>query len=159
MTWRITPYVQNDADRSWTEYAIDDEVGGPICSGIQTKTLAEQIARLGNALRLPVDESVISDMAKAPDPQEALIDRLGLTLEDLLAEVRHIRAQAGERISSATVKTSTRGTDLECKSYADGQLGEALDEALAQYARGMRQLEALQMNGWKATVEATAERQ
>ena len=79
------------------------------------------------------------------------------TLIELLGEVQHIRhnlGNASDSRSSATVKSSTRGVDLETKSYADGLLPSALDEALREYARGMRELQRLQANQWQETLTA-----
>lgn len=77
-------------------------------------------------------------------------------LEDVLAELRlaNARAGAGEHHSSATIKTSARGVDLEVHSYADGLLSDAVGDALAQYARGMRELAALQARNWQLTAES-----
>ncbi len=74
-------------------------------------------------------------------------------LEDMLLELRALtaRASAGESRSSATIKTSARGLDLEVKSYADGLLPDAVGDALAQYARGMRELGELQARQWQAS--------
>jgi hypothetical protein len=77
-----------------------------------------------------------------------------------LAALQHIRKsldQPTESRSSCTVKTSTRGHDLEVKSYADGLLAPAVNEALREYARGMRELIALQANQWEQTAEMVAE--
>lgn len=72
-------------------------------------------------------------------------------LEDILLEVRALtaRAAAGESRSSATIKTSARGVDLEVKSYFDGLLPDAVGDALAAYARGQRELAELQANQWQ----------
>lgn len=59
----------------------------------------------------------------------------------------------GEARSSASVKDSTRGYDLDVKSYDDGHLAGALDEAIREYARGKRLLRELHANDWQDTVE------
>lgn len=68
-----------------------------------------------------------------------LIDRLGVVLEDLLAEVRHLRADLRERTASAAssveIKTSTRGTDVSVKAYVGSDVSEAGDAAMDEYAR------------------------
>jgi hypothetical protein len=79
--------------------------------------------------------------------------------EEQLAVSRHLLAAAStpkESRSSATVKTSARGYDLEVKSYADGVLPTAVDEAVAEYARAQCKLAALQLANWAATVDAVA---
>jgi len=75
-------------------------------------------------------------------------------LEDMLVELRSLsaRASAGESRSSATIKTSARGVDLEVKSYADGLLPDAIGDAVAGYARGQRELAALQARQWQDAV-------
>jgi len=75
-------------------------------------------------------------------------------LEEMLLELKSLtaRAAAGESRSSATIKTSARGVDLEVKSYADGLLPDAIGDAVAGYARGQRELAALQVNQWQETV-------
>jgi hypothetical protein len=42
------------------------------------------------------------------------------------------------------------------RGYADGLLASAVNEALREYSRGMRELIALQANGWEQTVEMVA---
>jgi hypothetical protein len=83
----------------------------------------------------------------------AVLVSLAQLAEESLAVQRHTLAALGassESRSSATVKTSARTVDLECKSYDDGHLVPALDEAIAEYARGMRELAALQARNWQA---------
>lgn len=91
------------------------------------------------------------------------LDVMAELLTRELDELRHIRAALDvpltESRSSCTVKTSTRGQDLEVKSYADGLLAKAVNEALGEYARGMRELQALQASQWQQTVDALAERE
>jgi hypothetical protein len=92
------------------------------------------------------------------------LDVMAELLTRELDELRHIRAaldvpQPTESRSSCTVKTSTRGQDLEVKSYADGLLAKAVNEALGEYARGMRELQALQASQWQQTVDALSERE
>jgi hypothetical protein len=80
--------------------------------------------------------------------------------EEQLAELRHANARAagpGESRSSACVKTSTRGVDLEVKSYADGLLPDAIDDAIEGYRRGQLKLAELQANQWRDTVDGLAE--
>ena len=91
--------------------------------------------------------------------QYALSEMVGLAISQLrllVAELRRLNdkiAIEGEVRSSATVKSSTRGTDLECKSYDEGHLAPAVDEAITQYARGMLELQRLQQNNWQAEVD------
>ncbi len=89
---------------------------------------------------------------------EIPVERFNVTtvLERMLEELKGInaRASAGESRSSASVKTSTRGVDLDVKSYADGLLDDAITDAVHGYARGIRELAELQSRQWVETVEA-----
>lgn len=105
--------------------------------------------------RIPIESPEAGTYAPT---HEVLVNIAQLQTEQL-ATMQHIRKsldQPMESRSSCTVKTSTRGHDLEVKSYADGLLANAVDDALRQYARGMRELLTLQANGWEQTVEMVA---
>lgn len=68
--------------------------------------------------------------------EEALIDRLGLLGEDILAELRHLRMALGSASrSSVEIKTSTRGVDVTVKSYEGSDTGDAANAAMAEYVR------------------------
>lgn len=103
-----------------------------------------------------------------PDASDALVHptrtdhqvlvSIAQLLEEQLAEIKHLRAAVGaaaESRSSASVKTSARGYDCDIKSYADGLLDTAIDEAVAGYARAQIELAALQANGWRETANST----
>src|SRR6266536_3202571 len=95
-----------------------------------------------------LDQYALSEMVSVPD-----------SLRLLVVELRRLNdkiATEGEVRSSATVKSSTRGTDLECKSYDDGHLAAAMDDAISQYGRGMVELQRLQANGWQTEVDRLA---
>lgn len=91
---------------------------------------------------------------------EVLVNIAQLQTEQLAAlqHIRHSLDQPTESRSSCTVKTSTRGQDLECKSYADGLLPRAVNEAISEFARGQRLLAELQANQWQETAEIVANR-
>lgn len=86
-----------------------------------------------------------------------------MTNELILAALEHIRTavrESSDSRSSASVKDSARGYDLEVKSYADGLLPTALDDAMREYARGKHELKALAENGWAESVkQAKADRE
>jgi hypothetical protein len=46
--------------------------------------------------------------------------------------------------SSCEIKTSTRGADITVKAYAGSPLQPAVDEAIAEYQRAVREMEAWQ---------------
>jgi len=104
----------------------------------------------------PVDEGEVLAEAKRVQirSDHAVLVSVAQLLEEMLAELKALtaRAAAGESRSSATIKTSARGVDLEVKSYADGLLPDAIGDALAGYARGQRELVELQARQWQATV-------
>jgi hypothetical protein len=99
-----------------------------------------------------------------PQPGEERTDHQVLVsiaqlLTEQLATMQHIRQsldQPTESRSSCTVKTSTRGHDLEVKSYNDGLLAGAVNDALENYCRGMRELTEVQKNGWERTAAMVA---
>lgn len=87
-----------------------------------------------------------------------LIDRLGVVLEDLLAEVRHLRADLRERTagaaSSVQLEQGAKEIRLTVKVYQDSPVGEIGDEAIDEFGRLFREIERQQMNGWTAPVDA-----
>lgn len=62
-----------------------------------------------------------------PDFRALLLQRLDMIIALL---------QRGEARSSAQVNSSTRGSDLTVKSYADGYAKDATEDAVEQYLRG-----------------------
>lgn len=68
---------------------------------------------------------------------EMLLARI---LEQL--ELLNARLSTGEARSSVEVRTSTRGTDVAVKHYAGSPLGEVGDEAIDEYVRLFREVEA-----------------
>lgn len=90
---------------------------------------------------------------------EVLVDIADLLTRSLaqLEHIRHLLEQPTEARSSAEVKTSPRGHDLAVKSYADGFLQKATEDAVSEYAIGMRILADLAKNQWEQTVDALAE--
>jgi hypothetical protein len=104
-----------------------------------------------SAQRIPVDTARVGE-------RDILIS-IAQLLTEQLAALQHIRNsldQPTESRSSCSVKTSTRGTDLDLKSYADGLLPRAVNEAISEYARGRRMLDELQTNQWIQTLEAVS---
>jgi len=103
----------------------------------------------------------LSDWAARPEERNAhaILAALAQLAEEQLAELKHLvaRVSAGESRSSASVKDSTRGYDLEVKSYADGLLDDAVDDAIEGYRRGKLKLAELQANQWRDTVAGLAE--
>lgn len=107
----------------------------------------EYEVRSGTGVRqVPVEGATVTDV----------LIRIQMTLEDILRVQQHLeaRASAGESRSSASIKASTRGHDIEVKSYADGLLDDAITDAIHGYARGQRELAALQARQWVETVES-----
>jgi len=102
-----------------------------------------------NAETIP--ESAVAPQKRVPIAAERPANQV---LEDMLVELRALtaRASAGESRSSATITTSARGVDLSVKSYADGLLPDAIGDAVAGYARGQRELAALQARQWQDAV-------
>jgi len=68
---------------------------------------------------------------------EMLLARI---LEQL--ELLNARLSTGEARSHVEVRTSTRGTDVAVKQYSGSPLGETGDEAVAEYVRLFREVEA-----------------
>lgn len=88
---------------------------------------------------------------------EQLVERLGVVMEGVLAEVRGMRADMAERsasVSSVEVDSNGKAGDvkIKVKKYADSQ--PPVDETLEDFAFGMRELQRLQLAGWAETVEA-----
>ena len=78
-----------------------------------------------------------------------LLVSLVCTLEELLAETK--RGNSIERtgaVSSASIKTSTRGHDCEVKAYVGSDVEAAVDAALDAYGRMVREANERAMNGW-----------
>ena len=74
---------------------------------------------------------------------EQQIDRLGMVLEEVLAELRHIRVELAERVgasSSVEVKTSTRGADCTVKAYVGSDVRAAGEAAMEEYTRIVAEL-------------------
>lgn len=86
-----------------------------------------------------------------------LIDRLGVLGEEILTELRHLRAahegttasnpDASERRSSVEIKTSTRGVDITTKAYTGSDILEAESAAVASYFRVLNEVQERLMNG------------
>lgn len=104
-----------------------------------------------NAETIP--ESAVAPQKRVPIDVESY-STTHQVLVDMLVELRALtaRASAGESRSSATITTSARGVDLSVKSYADGLLPDAIGDAVAGYARGQRELAALQARQWQDAV-------
>lgn len=116
----------------------------------EPETTADTITRLEASEKYLMDQNI---QQRVPIDSQASV---GLLLEAILDELKQLTAwaSAGESRSSATVKTSTRGVDLDVKSYADGLLNDAITDAIHGYARGMRELAELQSRQWVETAEA-----
>lgn len=87
-----------------------------------------------------------------------LIDRLGVVMEEVLAELRHLRSDLVERTASvSSVEIDSNGkageTKVKVKKYTDSQ--PPVDEALEDFAFGMREIQRLQMANWAETVDGT----
>jgi hypothetical protein len=89
---------------------------------------------------------------------EPLIDRLGLLGEEILTELRHLRAErttGAEARSSVQLDQDSKGqVKLTVKRYADSPFDEIGEDAIEEFARLFREVERLQMQGWRDTVEA-----
>jgi hypothetical protein len=73
-----------------------------------------------------------------------ILIRIQMTLEENLAELRHLNARLGssaERASSVEVKTSTRGVDVAVKAYAGSDIQEAETEAVRLYFRVLNDIQ------------------
>lgn len=93
---------------------------------------------------------------------EQLIDRLGILGEEILAELRHIRAQRSspsEARSSVQLEQDSKGqVKLTVKRYADSPFEDIGDDAIAQFARLFLEIERRQMTGWRLTVDGLRDR-
>lgn len=94
------------------------------------------------------------------EKQSALIDRLGLLGESLLAEIRRLNARLdvlGQAESTSSFEIDSNGSagkvKVKCKQYAV-TVEEARAAAEVEFARGMANLEAAQERGWQETLAA-----
>lgn len=81
------------------------------------------------------------------------LNGLGAIMEDVLAELRGLRADLAERsasVSSAEVKQTSKEVALTVKKY-DGSL-TPVDSAIEDFAHGMREIQRLQASNWAETV-------
>jgi len=61
-----------------------------------------------------------------------------LTVAQLISNLSEKIAQVGDpKVSSAEVKTSTRGVDVAAKAYAGSDVTEATNQAVAEYFRAL----------------------
>lgn len=148
MTWTVSSYVASDGTLSWTEYVIDDDQGNPVCTRIQTKAIAQEIV----------------DAHERRSP-EASTDRLGLVLEDLLTEVRHLRsdlrerAMGGEGVSSLTIEDMSKGDPkITSKTYGLPLNIDEIDGAIEAHAYAHREAARRSLDGWAETLDGLAER-
>jgi hypothetical protein len=91
------------------------------------------------------------------DPME----RLGLVMAELLAEVRLLRADmaqrtvAGEGVSSLAIEDMAKGSPkITSKTYDAPLTRSEIDAALNAHGYAHRRAEELAMDGWQQTVEA-----
>lgn len=106
--------------------------------------------------------------------ESMLIDRLGQTLEELLAETRRTNVRlaemsdyivelrealverTGSAASSVQLEQGAKEVRLTVKRYDGSPVGEIGDDAIAEFGRLFREIERQQTAGWKATVEDRA---
>jgi hypothetical protein len=62
-------------------------------------------------------------------------------------------------ISSVEIRTTTRGTDVSVKVYQGSPLGDIGDQAVAEYARLVHEIEKRRMTGWVDTLAEVKARQ
>lgn len=129
---------------SFPEKYAEWRLGDPLPASPTYTGSAQPVAEPSK--RVPVERFNVTDV----------LERIERTLKAMLTVQQHLeaRASAGESRSSASVKASTRGHDLEVKSYGDGLLDDAITDAIRGYARGMRELAALQKSQWVETLDA-----
>lgn len=147
------PMPEDTADpearaQAWAERCGQAEVRAEAAERALHALLAELGHPTADTRRVPIqraDHDVLSDIANMLGRQIALLEHISGKLAT---------NSSSDSRSSATVKTSARGYDLEVHDYDDGHLSGALDGAIAQYARGLRELAALQANQWAEAVEA-----
>jgi uncharacterized membrane protein YccC len=123
--------------------------------------------------------SLAEQDAIARNTPEALIDRLGVAMTDLRAAIQHNTAAlndlvedlgtigetlsrieqklavSGEARSSVQVEQGAKEVRLTVKTYADSPVASVGDEAISEFGRLFREVEAQQLNGWRDTVEGT----
>lgn len=89
--------------------------------------------------------SDIQTFSTMPRTDHQVLVSIAALLEELVAEIRHLRSDINARAGSASsveVKTSTRGVDICAKSYADSPIDVAGDAAVDEYFRVMAQVQA-----------------
>lgn len=80
---------------------------------------------------------------------------LSTMVAEMLAELKRIRADLEERTastSSAELKQTSKEVALTVKVYDQSPV--PLDDAISEFARGMRAIQQLQANGWVETAGA-----
>lgn len=82
--------------------------------------------------------------------RQILLD-IGVTLAEILIELKRQGSERPSAVSSATIKTSTRGYDCEVKAYAGSEV--PVDAALEAYGRMVREANERAMNGWAESVK------
>lgn len=94
------------------------------------------------------------DDAELRQAPEALVDHLGSLGEEILAELRHLRAQrGGESRSSVQIEQGAKEVRITVKRYADSPFEEIGDDAIAEFGRLYRAIEQEQRDGWAQTLE------
>lgn len=135
--------------------ASDTPAAGSLLARLEA---IRQMTPYGTPALLALD-SLIRDLENPPELTTAEEEEISTEnlLQQILATLERMEqrpATSADSRSSVVVKTSTRGHDVEVKSYGDGMEDQAANAALATYARTMRDLTALAADGFKATVDA-----
>jgi hypothetical protein len=115
--WKVTPYFNSADGAVWKEYSIESP-DGPICKGVLSLEIAEEIAALPIVRRalaeLPWHLEAPAEPPPAPQvrPQQKRrtdlqhLEGFGQLLEEMLAVQRHILAALGSGSSVPSVELS-----------------------------------------------------